>query len=463
MKRSDSLKTYLFFILLIFLTTPRITIYLVQGFGSYGTDAESRYFPQATVLLSSWTTFFSQTGPGYSAILALFQLVTDSIVVGPVIAQHLAGVITATLIFFIFARINIFLSFLLCLLVFCSQLSVALEHVVLRESLASLFLALTVFFSLNGRNELSRSVTTYIYFFLAGLSGLLLCLIRIEFVFVVGAIPLFVLIHWFVCSHDDNINRGIIITKSLLIYLIPFALILVIFFSNGKFRFSQYSGTKFNVAYHSLNSDVFYYDNSMYPDLLVSYQEILKKNGTVTKSMASFYKTTDEYLQKHPELKMSRFELMDNIFLEILTKNSLKYLHSYFMNFVNQALGKDEQMGLVQKWPTGSHAINGMVWIFTFPTFYINQGIVNMVVLVISAIAFPYFLINFKRFYKLPIEISLSIVIVITHLIVLGFVANPAARFRYPIDPFYYAVPIYASYLVIAKLSDSWKQIIVVK
>lgn len=491
-RNRDDLRKFLLILLLLFLIIPRITIYFTEGLGSYTVDAEARYFPQAKSLLVSWNVFFSHTGPAYSALLSVFQRFMGDMVIGPVVMQHMIGILTAILTFMIFKNINAFFAFFVTVLVFCSERSVVIEHTILRESIASFFLVLTVYCSINAlKKRLEKDSYKLMNIFLAGLSGLSLCLVRLEFIILIIVIFLFIFIIKRKYLSPANQDSGAFLLKCMVMYVLPFVLITLGFYSISTFKFSQYGGTKFNIAYHSLRPNVFYYSNSKYPELLKSYQKIVDENKTVirltgsfykkndddllskypvlskypeflikplqkfidenravSRSMESFYKITDDYLLKHHELKMTNLQLMDDIFIEIITKNPVKYIQSYLVNLMNQALGEYNQMKLVNINPTGNQYIDALLWIFNFPTFYLKQLAVNVIMLLLSAIIFPYFLLNSGRFNKLPIEISLSLVIVAVHLLVISGISNPVSRFRYPIDPFYFAVPIYGIFLL---------------
>ena len=128
------------------LIIPRILLYFVLGRGLVGTDGQVRYIPQAQQLAQSFSHFFTQGRlPLYSTMLMVFGQITHDYVTGPVIIQHLLGLITALLVFFYFRKINLPLAIAVSLIVYAGLFSLFMEHYLLREALAAFLMVSLVF------------------------------------------------------------------------------------------------------------------------------------------------------------------------------------------------------------------------------------------------------------------------------------------------------------------------------
>lgn len=450
MKRFE---VFLIVLLLILLIAPRILVYVNQGTGILTTDARDRYIPQAEKQLESFKNFFAQTGPAYSFLLLYFKLVNNDMVTGPVLIQHVLGIFSAFLIYIYLRRISILLAFTTVFLVFTNELSVGVEHYLLRDSLASSLLIILMFLMFyrvekNIKSPISKGTT-------AGILAIVLCLVRVEFVVLIVLLPFLLL--FCIKKYTGTYSKAIIV-KYIGFYFLPFLIFGAILYSgHNKVKFQQYSGAYFNIAYHSLDPSVFRYNNSKYPELLSQYRQIMNKEGSVTNSMGYFYTATQKYLVEHPEIHMNFLKLMDCIFIEMVVNNPVNYLKSYSKNLTSMTLANGQQsQTLVKKTDvTKFKMVDILIKIFTYPAYNLRLELVSKFIVFSFLICLPVLFLQIK---KLPIQIMVSLFVVVVQLLVLSAVADPVFRFAYPITPFYFAVTIYLISVAIQYIKTALEQ-----
>ena len=468
-------------LLLLVLILPRIAVYPALGAGLVGSDAQLRYLPQAEELSKSWAHFFTQTGPLYSAFLMFFGKITHDMVTGPVIVQHLLGIVTALLVFFYFRKVSLALALIVTTFLYASILAVYLEHWIMREAMASFFLVmLVVLLSLAARDT---KYLKFIYGFWAGLTGVILIFIRIEFITLVILIPLILYIVKKRENHDFKLwDKALIKWTGGYVCL---ALVICGFVGSmfviapGQLQIGTDYGSYFKVAYYSLEPDVFYYNNSHYPDLLERYQTVLKNgSGRVGESMSAIYATTEEYLSEHNELKFTSNEMLDKMYIDMMTRNTPVYLKSLALNLGNQLLGRGEAEYLTETniKITSLHIVenNGVVngvdmgggqttetdktggfWRFLLnlasQVYSVAMALVYKVLLssVFAWLLLPSLVFMFIKWKTLPAPVIIAFLISAIPILTLAFLANPIHRFRYPIDPFLYFIQIYLILLLL--------------
>ncbi|MDO8435956.1 MAG: hypothetical protein Q7S82_01025 [bacterium] len=504
----------LIFILFI-LVLSRIALYPIFGVGIVGTDAEATYLPQVDELSQSLGSIFSQIGPAYSLFLLFFKKITNDVVAGPVFIQHIIGVITGVLVFYYFKRVNLFLAAFITIFVYSGWLALWSEHTILRESLAAFFLvSLILISSLAIREEKYFKLP---YAFLAGFTGLILVFFRIEFIILVFLMPLIILVakkkerpdfkivdealsssspfanarvadegvassspfanarvaDEGVASSSPFANARVFdgsYLKWSLGYFIPLLIVLAVYGGilpkqNNETKYGSWFGIAYlSVAYNGFMPKIFYYENSRYPELLKGYQESLReadkfttenKREKVSRSISALRAVTENYLFEHSEINLSVNQLMDRVYLEIMTKNTLVYLESFVINLKNHLLGiselntvlsKDSQITLLKVHLSGNEPSDAKdlrpVSIFDKAFRIYIEGMI-----IFSKILFWLFLVSlpflFFRWKTLPIEIIISFLVVAIHISVLAIIADPAHRFRYAIDPFLYFFQLY--------------------
>lgn len=472
MLNKKSKKNALILILILFiLVLSRIALYPIFGVGIVGTDAEATYLPQVDELSQSLGNIFSQIGPAYSLFLLFFKKITNDVVTGPVFIQHIIGVITGVLVFYYFKRVNLFLAAFVTIFVYSGWLALWAEHTILRESLAAFFLvSLILIFSLAVREEKYFKLP---YAFLAGFTGLILVFFRVEFIILVFLMPLIILVAKKKEHPDFKVFDGSYL-KWGLGYLIPLLIILVVYGGilpkqNNETKYGSWFGIAYlSVAYNGFMPKIFYYENSRYPELLKGYQAALEadiieadkfttenKREKVSRSMSALRAVTENYLSEHSEINLSVNQLMDKVYLEIMTKNTLVYLESFVINLKNHLLGiselntvlsKDSQITLLKVHLSGNEPSDvkdlSSVSIFDKAFRIYIEGMI-----IFSKILFWLFLVSlpflFFRWKTLPIEIVISFLVVAIHIFVLAIIADPAHRFRYAIDPFLYFFQLY--------------------
>jgi hypothetical protein len=424
--------------LLFLLILPRVAAYGGFGAGIVGTDAEFRYFPQVEELSKSFLSFFNQTGPLYTLFLLVFGKLTGNLVAFPVLLQHILGIVSAFLVFYYFKKVNLLLAFIVTVFSFSVPMAIWLEHTILREALFSFFLVLLVLLLfLEAKDD---KYLKFSFGLLAGLLGLILIFLRIEIIILVVLIPLILFLIKKRKSPDFKFKDRAFL-KWILGYFCLFFIVFILYnIFPKKPKIIEEYGSYFSVAFYSLRAETFYYKNSQYPELLERYQKIFKNpSEKAGGSINEIYKETQNYLSEHPEIKLSLSEIIDKIYLEIITKNTRLYLKSFFINLKNQLMGIAELNSSVTKdrykMVSGIYLIDKLLLFFNFFMLFLSQ-----VLFWLFLPALPFF---FKKWKTLPDEVIISFLIGAIHILVLAFFANPAHRFRYALDPFIYFAQLY--------------------
>ncbi|MDP2931759.1 MAG: hypothetical protein Q8O05_04580 [Chloroflexota bacterium] len=433
-------------------------MYPALGNGMVPTDAEGRYFPQAEELSKSFGMFFSITGPFYSAFLLLFQKLSGNMIVGPVITQHILGIMAALLVFFYFRKVNLSLAFIVTVFVYSSVLVLWNEHSILREALAGFFLVLWVVVLFLAVRE--TKYLRFVFGLLTAFIGIILVFIRIEFLVLFFLMPL-VLVVGRKMQHQDFSFKD----KPFLRWTGGYACLLVVFIGvylvvPGQLQVKQNYGNLFSIAWHALQPEVFYYDNSRYPELLEAYQKVLESeegylqideaHHTVFK-MQPFNDATIEYLSVHPEISLSWTQMMDRMYIDMMTHNTVAYLKSYATNVQNHLLGEGENIrftGVFNKVldtrTSGVPIVNSMLKGLTVGLDWLYDALQSLAFLWLFVVALLF--AGFRR-KKLPAEVVTALIVSVVHILVLAFLSNAAHRFRSAIDPFLYFAQIYLIYI----------------
>jgi 4-amino-4-deoxy-L-arabinose transferase-like glycosyltransferase len=464
--------TLLLILILFILSLSRIALYPIFGTGFVGTDAERRYLPQVDELSQSLGNFFSQIGPAYSLFLLLFKKITNDMVVGSVLVQHIIGVITGVLVFHYFKRVNLFLAAFVTIFVYSGWLALWLEHTILRDSLTAFFLVLLVLiFSLAIKQEKYFKLP---YAFLAGFTGLILVLFRMELMLLVIFLP-FV---FFFAKKGKPLNFKFWDKRFLgwcLGYFLPLFVVILVFGAvlknqeQKKIHYDSLFGVAYySMAYHDFLPRIFYYENSRYPGLLEKYQSVLEIHKEELNNLTSLggrektsrtvnivYKATEDYLFEHPEINLSVNQMMDRVYLEIIKRNTLIYLQGVVVNFKSHLVGmaemhtvlaKSSQLTLLKIHLSGKEPrdVKDLKPVSIFDKAF-RVYIAGMIIF--SKILFWLFLISlpilFFKWKIMPPEVIVSFFVVFFQLSVLAIVADPSHRFRYPIDPFLYFLQLY--------------------
>lgn len=464
-------------ILSAILVIPRIILFFVLGSGLISTDGQMRYIPQAEQLAQSFSYFFTQIGPLYSAILMIFEKITGDIVSGPIILQHALGVITAILVFFFFKKINLSLAISVTLIVFAGMFSLFIEHWLLREALAAFLLISMVYLV-----TLSAKETKYMRFtfgLLTGLTGLLLYFTRIEFIGIIIMVPVIL----FISKKSLGVSFKI---KSMAFwkwtggyYLLSVTIIITIiianmFTSSLSVAYSPY-GSFSGITYYYLKPSVFDYKDSQYPELLSTYQLKANRSGDSHVDVNALHESIQEYLLQKPEISISDGQLMDRLFLEAASKNPLTVLWSISTNLGNHLMGQGEaefltqinikmgNLSLVEENGTIAGVTEesnqttektGILWQTINLISQAYSTIMGLIYRVLNSAIFAWLLIPslilmFVKWKNMPIEIIISFLICFTLFGTLALLANPVHRFRYPADPLMYFLQLYLIYLML--------------
>ena len=448
-------------LLLVVLVVPRIAVYAALGDGLTPTDATARYFPQAEELTRSFSGFFSMTGPAYTAFLWLFKATTGNMVAGPVAVQHLLGVCTAILVFLLFRRVNTALALAVTVFTYSAVLSLHLEHSILRGSLAGFFMTCWVWLLIIGGSRRG-----WLYGALAALVGIILTLIRVEFAALLLLVPLILYIATKTSSPNGNPGR-----KNLLKWLGGYACLTLVFGAAyltlpGTQAPAQTYGGILNIAWHTLQPEVFYYDDSEHPELLESYQAALESEAgylTIDEEyftvwrMIPFQEATREYLLRHPEFGNDMSLMMDRMYLEMMTKNPIVYAGSVAENLQSHLLGRGESISYLNTYEkTVAPGLSDLPWLNAAGRLaatsleWVYSAVESLVFFWLFAAAFVLALFRWKR---LPREVRIALMMSAVHLAVLAVAANASHRFRYPLDPLIYFTQ---GYLILEMLKEAF-------
>ena len=425
--RIEAIRRYYDAILLIALLVSRVIIYFAYGnLGVLAPDTTLRYIPQIETLRQSWLSFFSLTGPLYTLFLSLMDYFFGNVVVPTALIQHLLGIVAAFLVFRLLKRIHMDLAFVTVILVFCSPRAAIFEHLIIRE--APMMLLLTCYISVlcaivSIRPVEAPSLKPTSLFFLWGFLGVLCLLLRIEYLPVIVLAPMLL---FFVLRGWPVVRKSFFI----LIYFLPiFAAFTMTQITKARFPPNQYSNCAFCIAYYSLQNDVFSYppEESAHPSLVMAFQQIMSSCGKMDIACETrIIESAENYLREHPSLKSSGSRnILDDMYLEMMRKNTLVYLKSYGINFLRQLQGNQEL-------PPSKNS----QWWKDLLRILFPQVIINNVISVLFLCAVP--LLLFDRTSRSPNAALILLFIVVTQLAVVSFVANPVARFRYPLDPYIY-------------------------
>jgi hypothetical protein len=464
------------------LTIPRILLYFVLGHGLVGTDGQARYIPQAQQLSLSFSHFFALVGPFYSTILMLLYKFTHDYVTGPVILQHILGIITALLIYFYVKKVNLPLAVAVALIVYAGLFSLFMEHYILREAVTA-FLMVSMVFLLT----LAAKETKYmklIFGLLTGLTGVLLVLTRIELVVVVILVPVVLFIARKTGDSGFHI-RNMAFWKWTCGYYLLLAAVAIIagamsIVSPGQTLIVSPYGSYTTVAYYNLKPNAFNYENSRYPELLKMYQAAEAKGGNPPETVMAIQEATIEYLNQNPTIKLSISKMMDRMYFEGLTKNPGPFLWSVAANLGNQLMGKGEagfltqtniKMGNLSVVSNNSSVIGvtdiskatpgtgktGFLWSIVNMASQIYSTVWGLIYRVLSSAVFAWLLIlsavyMFIKWKKLPAEIIVSFLICAIVFATITIIANPIHRFRYPVDPLMYFLQLYLIYLMVKQI-----------
>lgn len=447
--------------LLLVLVVPRVLVYVALGSGMVPTDAEARYLPQAEELGRSFGVFFSLASPVYSTCLYILGEITGNMVVGMVIVQHILGIGTGLLVFFLLRRINPILAFIVTVLVFSSVLMLWVEHSILREAIAGFCLVawLSVLFYTIGHEKQPG----WLFGVISALIGVVLVLVRIEYIALVFLMPVIFFIVNRMERPDFRLrNRpflkwtggytGIVIVFILVYILVP-----------GQAGALQTYDRLFNIAWHALQPEVFYYDNSRHPELRDAYQQIIEseegylsideEHFTIYRGMA-FEEATKDYLASNPEIGVTVDEMLDGMYVEMMTRNTGEFLRSYAINVQNHFLGQGENIkftGVFNKnldeQTAGIPPVNWLLRVSTIALDWV-YGIFQSVWffwLFLGAL-----LVTAFRWKKLPGQVMAVLMICLVHILVLAFIANSTHRFRLALDPLLLFAQLYIIYYSLA-------------
>ncbi|MBT3981923.1 MAG: hypothetical protein HOE90_11250 [Bacteriovoracaceae bacterium] len=440
----------------------RLRMYLLKGPSILGVDGEVRYLPSINWLETDVLNFFRLTGPTYVCFLFFLKKITSAklFFLSVSIFQHLFGLISAVLSYLFLRSYNKVFALVITFYLFSREARLILEHSVMRESLCVLIFSLLLYLFFRKESIARYKKNELLFAICFGLMGLALKMTRGEYIVVFLSLPVvFTILNrkYFLSEKLKAIKLSSIYFLPFVIYLVLKSILLPMQDQKNISQKAPYSGSTFNIAYHSMKPEVFYYKNSAYPELLNGYQKVLDKNKKVGLSMGAFYKLTQAYLKKHPELKMGYIKMMDKIYLEMVMKNTWVYSKALLSNFYIMTLGNENAVGFglgrPLKW--NRFLLNLMERISFTTEKFIGIKTVNtwaFYLFIISSLLLVFF------FKKYPIEIQTGFFISWIHLITLGVFANPVYRFRMPLDIGYYSFSFFGLFVITCAITSLIKR-----
>jgi len=149
-------------------------------------------------------------------------------------------------------------------------------------------------------------------------------------------------------------------------------------------------------------------------------------------------------------------QIMDKIFIEIMTKNTLVYSESVLINVKNQILGISELHSLITKYKLSESSSTDRI----LRDYNIGTVWFSIILFWLSLISLPFLFIKWKT---LPPEIVMSFLVSVIQIGVLAFLADANHRFKYPIDPFIYFLQFYLILIFLGTIVSGFKKYIVDK
>jgi len=436
-------KTYInwpaFFLLSVLLAIPRILIFVPVPGAIVGYDSKVRYLGSLLATSEYWQNYFTVTGPLYVLWLQLIKTCSgNNYLFWTVVFQHTIVWASGVISFLILSRIKhdgkthpVFWFFLI-LMVFTSPHIIYYEHSIMRESLGIFLtapaLSLLIFsFSLSAED--SR-----VPFYLLLVTWLLLLgyLVRQEIIFlwliVVGAT-------WIRLWNTKKLKLAWAMILPALFLFSSFHLGNILLDTEKVFQKAPYSGAKFNIAYHYLRSDNFDYISNKYPLLVERFHALSKERGGVGSAIGKMYEETNSFIANEGTSK-NFIAIMDDIFLDQIKFNTFEFIISYLNNVERMLIGNiefPEKIDLTKVFSNGlvRRVSNTMLSFYSWPD-RIELNKINYIIFLTVATL----MILYRK--KLPLFVAVAFLTSISYLLLVSFMANSVARFRYPMELIYY-------------------------
>lgn len=385
-------------------------------------------------------------------------------IIPPIFLQNILGILSALICFRIFSKINARLAYAVTFLTFLNPTTLAIENALLRESLA-------LFFILSGFALFIKTVLQKksIYGFASG----------VLFVLAYQTRPELLTIYLFLCLGIAvySLLQKEKIWRSVVLLYLPL-LLSVIFFGNTmsyKYYAKIYSG-RFGVAISGLKSECYFYKSTLFPDLIKNIQdkalqcekERMAPCETPAPSLHVFRQSMDAEIDKYiqvRELQNSKAEIIDQIFIDIVKNNTLYLVKSVLINmwynlihnvhnmspilydgnnyWVSENWNYYESPKMLELYEEQKSFYKYMVYLFRAIELY-----------TVRKVLFPFFFIGSAIILKLThrnlfanptsnVLLSLCVLLISwIHLLFISTMANPVARFIYPISQFIFVVEI---------------------
>ena len=393
-------------------------------------------------------------------------------IIPPIFFQNIIGVVSALICFSIFSKINTKLAYAVTLLAFLNPTALAIENAILRESLA-------LFFILSGFALFLKAVKQQngpLYGFMSGILFVLAYQTRPELV-IVYSLLCSVLI-FYTLFYKQKLWRTII----LFCFPLALSIFLVGYQTSHRYVYKTYGG-RFGVAIFGLKSRCYFYESPTFPELIKNIQkrttqcEYERKAPCDDPAPSVFVLKTfiDKEIYNYMQNKGLQFpndeirdqmhnQIRDQIFLDIVKNNSFCYAKSLLTNVGYNLIHNVHNMTPIlygrdnywvsQNW---NYYVSPKMLVlyenyksYDAPIVYLFKTIELHAT---RKILFPFFLIgsviilissNKRRLLAAGNNSLLICVLLISwmHILFISVMANPVARFIYPILPFIFTIEI---------------------
>lgn len=448
-----------------------------------------RVWPDSTGYLSDMQTvlqdpvrIFDRKSPVYTLWLILNHLTIGKIIglqssdtyfgvtvflndiVPTIFFQNVIGILTALICFSIFSRINVQLAYIVTLLTFLNPTTLAIENSILRESLV-LFFILSGFALFLKAAQYEKSI----YGIVSGVLFFLACQTRAELIITYILLCLVLFIY--------TLFRKQRVWKTAILFCLPMVLCILFASYTKHYRDAQRSyGGCFGLALFGLKAKCYFYESPAFPELIKNIQkraiQCEKERCAPCEGPATtifvFRSYLDEEIDKYlpsSNLQISRAEIFDQIFLDIVKHNTLCYIQSTLANIgynlihnvqnITPILYDGDEYLISQNW--NYYASPKML------ALYEKNKVSHECILYLfrtidlyttRKVLFPFFfigsiiiLISTRRrfsgnYSENPLLLASILLISWAHLLFISVMADLVARFVYPMLPFIFAIEI---------------------
>lgn len=412
-------------------------------------------------LIINHLTFGKIIGGGSNVYFGVTVYSSDIIL--PIFFQNILGIVSALICFNIFSKINTKLAYAVTLLAFLNPTTLAIENAILRESLA-LFFILSGFALFLKTIELNRPLLG----FASGALFVLAVQTRSEL------ITIYILLCFLLLVYTLFQKQRLWKTVGLFCLPLLISIALVGYSMTREYAVKNYGG-RFGVAIVGLKSRCYFYESQVFPELMRNIQKRAIQCENDRKApcddpapsvfvLKSFMDEEIDKYVKGKNLRSSLDQIRDQVFLDIVKNNSFCYAKSLLTNVgynlihnvhnMTPILYDRDNYWISQNW--NYYVSPKMLVLYENYKSYDAPIIYFFKTIELHAtrkFLFPFFLIgsviivmsSSKRTLLVAGNNFLLICILLIswmHIVFISVMANPVARFIYPILPFIFTIEI---------------------